>query len=122
MKSIRIPLKTPEFRDDIYKHITNLGIKVSSMEYRKDSGVLIINSIEDVPIDHVESVKLFSNSLNKTYVIRDMDNYGVDKAFLDDSSIEKYIDSNVTDLISAKAYLKRLSKAVLFLYKRLEES
>jgi RecA-family ATPase len=36
------------------------------------------------------------------------------------TQIDTWIDNNVSDLVSAKSALKKMGRAILFLYKRLE--
>jgi hypothetical protein len=70
-----------------------------------------------------QATQIISNIpiIRKNYRLQGIDKFDNIISDLSTSQIDTYIDKNITNLDSTKTYLKRLSRAVLFLYERLDK-
>ena len=83
--------------------VTKAKIKehMQNAEHEKDTSFIVVDDINSELLDSKTEL-LISNITNKTY-----------------SEIDTYIDNNVYDMTTAKNYLKKLSKVVLAMLKRI---
>jgi len=97
---------------EIRKHFTVDRVKAIAFENGKPVECEIADDFTE------EEKQLLEAIFKKQWDIDEYDTVKI-RTFTS-QQIEAYIDNNVKDLASAKEFLKVLSKAILFLYKRLE--
>ena len=110
-----------DIRSKLYEYVKTIGLNIEVIRYNKQSG--IIKAVFTIPPSEQQITQIRSHIpiLEKQVSLEGVETYDDILTTLTPATLDNYIDTHVTDLTSAKTYLKRLSKAVLFLYKKLEE-
>ena len=108
-----------ELRSVLSEYVKTLGLNVKSIGYDYKSGIANVRFMDEPTVEQVSLINQRVPILIRNYTYRDIDNYDDILKDLTPIELEKYIKNNVVDLVSARSYIIRLSKAVLYLHKRL---
>lgn len=91
----------------------NAALGRSAVTSAGSDGLISAVDLTPAELDVVKKVN------NRTYGVEAIDT--INLRGLTPAQIDGYIDSNVTDMASARAFLKRLSKLVALTYRAIEE-
>lgn len=110
-----------DIREKLTEYIQSIGLHVESMGYNKQSGVIKLVFTNPPTEQQMIQIRVQIPVLEKMISLEGVELYDSILSNVTPDMIDNYIDNNVVNLPSVKQYLKRLSKAVLFLYDKLEE-
>ena len=108
-----------DIRKPLAIYAASIGAPVKSMKYNKVNKKLTLYfEIKPTPAQ-IADLKSKYNDFNKAKKFENIGNFDQFMIDLTPAQAEAYIDANVTNLAEANEFLKRLTKAVLFLYDKL---
>ena len=110
-----------DIRSKLYEYVKTIGLNIEVIRYNKQSGIIKLIFTTPPTEQQITQIRSQVPILEKEVALEGIELYDTILTNITPNMIDAYIDNNVIDLASAKQYLKRLSKAVSFLYKKLEE-
>ena len=109
-----------DIRSKLYEYVKTIGLNIEVIRYNKQSGVIRVAFMTPPTEEQVAQIRSHIPALEREKVLEGLELYDILLADVTPSMLDAYVDNNVVDLASARVFLKRLGKAVLFL-KKLEE-
>ena len=111
-----------DIRLSLTLYARSIGVEIESMKYNNPSKTLTLYFTTPPTPSQRQQLLDAVPVLTNQEVFKDVDKYDTMLMNTTPAQVEQYVDNNVTDLASAKLFLKRLGKAVLFLYHKTQES
>ena len=97
----------------------SIGVNIKVIAYSHITKTATLTFIDTPTEIQKQQIRDQIPTLIQEYKLEGIDDFDSLLSTVTPVQIDTYIDNNVTNLAEAKVFLKRLSRAVLFLYKKL---